>query len=163
MSTFGSMKFNPWPVGITVFLVCFLGYLVAFIVFSTRQQIDLVAPDYYERELRYQEQIARVERTRAGAWDARIRVEAGGDRLVVELPPEHAAAGATGVIELYRPSAANQDRSVPLRLDGAGRQTVDLHALAEGLWRVRVQWEVDGAEYYTEQPLVLRRAAERES
>ncbi|RME93875.1 MAG: hypothetical protein D6766_07325 [Verrucomicrobia bacterium] len=159
MSMSRSSRFNPWPVGIGVFLACFLGYLVAFVVFSTRQRIDLVAPDYYERELRYQEQIDRVERTRAGAWEARVHEADGGRRLVIELPAEHASAGATGTVELYRPSAAEQDRTLPLRLDAAGRQTIDLRELADGLWRVRVQWKVGDQEYYTERKLVLRRPA----
>ncbi len=53
-----------WPGG---FFILFGGYIAGFIVFASRQKMDLVRNDYYDQEIRYQQQIDRVQRTAAGA------------------------------------------------------------------------------------------------
>ena len=42
------------------------------------QKVDLVSPDYYEQELKFQGQIDRVERTRRAASQAAVAYDAAG-------------------------------------------------------------------------------------
>jgi hypothetical protein len=42
-----------------------------------------------------------------------------------------------------------------LEVDAAGRQSLDARDLRPGLWKVRIQWAVDGQEYFTDQSVVL--------
>ena len=45
-------RFNPWPVTIIVFFSVAICAAVGFVIFCTRQKVDLVAADYYDQEVR---------------------------------------------------------------------------------------------------------------
>jgi hypothetical protein len=136
-------------------VVLFIAGTAALIVLSARTQSDLVSPDYYERELRYEEDISRRARTLALAGRVRVAHDADQRRLTLALPVEHAARHAEGEIHLYRPSAAGQDRHIRLELDAHGRQTVDTGALSAGLWRVRVTWRVGDEDFAVDERMVI--------
>ncbi len=40
------------------------------------------------------------------------------------------------------------DSEVPLGLDSAGQQSINVRSLRAGLWKVRVQWKAAGQEYF---------------
>jgi len=145
---------NLWPAGIIAAFVVFVAGTVGLIVFSVRNNVELVGPDYYEQELRYQEQIVRHERTQALPEQARVSYDAVQGSIVIALPTAQART-AQGRIQLYRPSDARLDREVPLALDGNGIQRLDAKQLHSGLWDVRVLWNVDGEEYFLNRSIVV--------
>lgn len=140
-------RWEPWPLGIAAFLFVFVSCIAAFITFAVRQQMDLVRPDYYEEEIRYQVQFDRLERTRALGAAARITADATRSTLEVGIPAAHASALTAGTIQFYRPSDAGQDRVIPLKPSADGVQDSDISDLGPGLWRVRVRWTTGGKEY----------------
>ena len=142
---------NPWPAGLVAFLGLFVVAVVSFGVFAIRQPQDLVSADYYDREIRHQEQIDRVARTGASSTAASVSVEATAGVLTLALP-----TGSVGQVEFYRPANAQWDRILPLALDPEGRQRMDLSGLRSGLWRIRVLWSVGGVEYFREVRFVSR-------
>ena len=77
------------------------------------------------------------------------------------LPGPASGTGAplTGSIQLYRPSAAEQDRKLALALDAAGTQSVDTLGLSDGLWRIRISWTANGADYFADEKVVIARKA----
>lgn len=150
---------NLWPAGIVAAFVLFVAGTVALILLSTLGHDDLVAADYYAQELRYQQRIDRQARTQSVAAQVSVHYDAATATLVVTLPPGHAAPRTSGEIHLYRPSAAGEDRRVPLALDALGRQVLGARELAAGLWRVRIAWSAGGQEFFTDQKVVLPRAA----
>lgn len=146
---------NLWPAGLVAAFVIFIGGTAALIVLSARTSTDLVSPDYYERELRFQEDINRRARVQALAGPVRVSYDGGQRLLMLELPVAHAAGQAQGEILLYRPAAAREDRRVVLQLDAQGRQTLDTRALSDGLWRVRVTWRVNGEDFACDEKVVI--------
>jgi len=146
---------NLWPVGIVATFAVFIAGTAGLVVLSARNNVELVRPDYYEQELRFQEQINRRERVQALAEPARVAYDATQRRLTLALPAAHAAAHATGEIQLYRPSSSGLDRRVPLQLDAQGQQTVDAAALHQGLWRVRVTWRVGDEDFAFDDTVVI--------
>ena len=150
-----STRRNPWPVGIVAFFAIFISAIATFITFAVRQRMDLVRPDYYAEELRYQRQMERVSRTGAMGGCVHIDFEPGLRRIRVALPPAHVQARTSGEIRLYRPSDARLDHAITLAPDADGVQFVDASQLASGYWKVRVNWSVGGEEYYFDQPLVI--------
>lgn len=147
--------FNPWPLGLVLAFALFLGGTVALIVFSSQHRSDLVTPDYYEQEVRYQSQLDQLNRTQLFQAQIAVTFDAARHAIRIELPPAHARRSPNGTIHLYRPSAANLDRRVELRLDAEGTQWVDAADLRPGLWKVRVQWRVDGEDYFVDETLIL--------
>jgi len=137
------------------FFALFIMFIVAFIVFATRQKIDLVRHDYYEEEVRFQQQLDRLTRTRPVHAEVAVAYDAGHQQITLTLPAAHAHRPATGQIHFYRPSDAGLDRDIELAVNFDGIQEVDAQKLRAGLWKVRVFWNVDGQEYFFDQPIVV--------
>ncbi len=148
-------EFNPWPYGITAFLVLFFGCVVSFGIFAVRQRVDLVRVDYYEEELRYGKQYDRLSRTKALEHPMSVAHLAQAHQIALQLPPEHASNGAKGTIQFYRPSDARLDREVPLATTASGMQLLDASTLQAGLWRIRVSWQSGGNEYFHASKVVI--------
>lgn len=146
---------NPWPWGIAAAFAVFITGTVGLIVLASFHRPELVATDYYEREIRYQQTYDSRARARALGAEADVTFDAAHRCLVIHLPPRHAAAAPAGTIHLYRPAAADADREVPLAPGPEGRQTLDARDLAPGLWRVRVEWRHADQAYTLERQLVL--------
>jgi hypothetical protein len=146
---------NLWPLGIVLTLVVFILGTVSLIVMACSQRMDLVSPDYYERELKFQGQIDSVERTHRGASHASVAYDAAGQCITVSLPPDLAGREVSGHIELYRPSTAGMDRTIDLAPDVKGVQRLDVKDLAPGLWKVRVSWTVERQDYFLDEKVVV--------
>jgi hypothetical protein len=151
---------NLWPYGIATCLVAFVAGLGVLITLALRQKDHLVAQDYYEQELRFQEQIDRRNRAEALPAPVRFEVDKGAGELRIRLPVEHARAGVAGRVGLFRPSDARLDRTLPLAVDAEGVQRVGLAGLAPGLWRVRVEWSCGGISYAVSERLEWEQPAE---
>lgn len=154
MTTSAQTVRSPWPIAIIAFFIVFGLFLAGFVVWAVGQKQDLVAEDYYEREVRFQEQLDRMNRTHALARDTTVSFDAASKNILVALPAAQASA-AKGRIHFYRPSNARLDHVVPLAMNPQGRQSVDARELAAGLWKVRVEWSVDGQEFYFDQPVIV--------
>ena len=141
---------NPWPIAITAVCVAFAAGLAVVVVIASRHQEDLVAPDYYARELRHQQQQESDSRGKAVAGYA-FDFSPEARRIVVHFP----APAVTGAIVLYRPSNAALDRTIPIGPDAAGVQTIDTAPLAAGPWRVQLSWTLRGQRYSREHVVVV--------
>ena len=145
---------NPWPIAIVVWFILFAIFLVSFIVWAVRQRVDLVSDNYYEHEVRYQQQVDRLNNSRALATQVVVTFDPAAHRIVISLPAAE-SQGATGHIHLYRPSDARLDRDLPLALNASGMQQLDARELRNGLWKVRLEWTAKGHEFYLDQPVIV--------
>jgi hypothetical protein len=148
-------RFNPWPLGIVLAFVLFIAGTASLVVLACSQRSDLVRADYYDHEVRHQQHMDRVARTLEAAPDTRVEYDSQRRSILLSLPGEHARRAARGVIQLYRPSAANLDRQFPLDLNPLGQQRLDARDLPMGLWEVRISWNVGEEEFFCTQKLVL--------
>src|SRR4051812_40057694 len=89
---------NPWPVLLVAYFIVFITFIVVFIIFASRQKVDLVSHDYYDNEVRFQGQIDRVKRTQALGLPAEVTYNAVQQSLTVALPAEHARQAPSGRI-----------------------------------------------------------------
>jgi hypothetical protein len=135
--------------------VVFVAGTAGLVVMSTRNNVELVSPNYYEQELRFQDQINRRGRAQTLQGQVRVSYDAAQRVLTLALPPAHAAVHAAGDIVLYRPSAAGLDRRVALDLDVQGRQTLDARSLSDGLWWVRVTWRVGNEDFAFDEKVII--------
>lgn len=139
---------------ITGFFVIAILFIATFIAWAVRQREDLVSADYYEREVRFQSQLDSMNRSQAVAARTVVTFEPTQQAIIINLP-EAKAPGAIGSIHLYRPSDARLDRELPLALTNEGTQRLDAKQLADGLWKVRVQWSANGQDYFLDQPVIV--------
>ena len=152
-STTISRKWNPWPVAITAFFAVAICGCITFVIFCSRHPADLVRADYYEQEVRYQQRMEGLQRTKDQAPRSSVSYDQPARTIVVSLGAMPTAV--SGSIELYRPSAASFDRTLKLQPDPTGVQKIDATTLTPGLWKVRVSWVIDKMEYLLEQQVVI--------
>ncbi len=143
-----------WPVAIIGYFVLGITFLVIFIVWSARQREDLVSNNYYETEIRYQEQVDRLIHSQEFESLPIVTYESARQTIVITLPKGR-SKDASGTVRLYRPSDARLDRELSLTVDDQGVQLLDARPLPPGLWKVRVQWTVAGREYYCDRSVVV--------
>jgi len=151
MSTSTSSR-NLWPASIIGFFISAFIFMATFVVWAMHQREDLVSADYYEREVRYQQQLDSMNRSQALATQVVVTFDPAQQAIIITLP---AAQGATGQVHLYRPSDARLDREIPLALNGDGVQRLDAKALSGGLWKIRVKWNAQGKEYFLDQSVIV--------
>jgi nitrogen fixation protein FixH len=153
--TLPHIKFNPWPVTITLFFTFVITACLGFVIFCSRHPADLVAADYYEQEIRYQGQIDRVRRAQQRAQLASVAYNSANKQITISLPPDAPLTNVTGTITLYRPSAMNQDRTFKFQPGVNGVQTLDAKDLLSGLWKVRVSWTMGQEDYFLDRKVVI--------
>ena len=146
-------KKSYWPLALVLVFVIFIGWLVTFIVFSSRQRIDLVSPDYYARGIDHQRQIDRETRTQAAPHIMSLRHDANTGSIILGYPATDRPS--EGTLTLYRPSNADLDKTFPLLLSDAGEQIISVSGLPRGLWKARIKWTLDGEEFYREETVIL--------
>ena len=145
---------SPWPIAIAAFFAAAITFLGSFIGWAMRQRQELVSPDYYERELRFQTHLEDVDRSRQFAARHPVEYQPEKRTIVLRLPADQ-TGGAVGTIHLYRPADSRLDVMLPLDPDTSGTQQIDAHGLSLGLWKVRVEWSRNGQGYYLDQPVLV--------
>jgi nitrogen fixation protein FixH len=130
--------------------VVFITGLVVFITYASRQRMDLV-----RHEVRFQEQLDRMNRTGPLGAAVAITYDASRQSITITLPLAHAQSQISGRIHFYRPSDARLDHQIPLAVDTRGVQSLDVRPLQAGLWKVRVHWSLSSQEYFFAQSVVI--------
>lgn len=159
MHTKPKPSFNPWPASIIAFFAVAICGAASYAIFCARQNVELVAADYYEQEVHFQDRQDRSQRAAALPQPVTITFDATNGHIKISLSTGQPDAPTAGWIQLYRPAAAGQDQKLPLRLDDAGAQNINAKSLSAGLWHVRISWTANGTDYFCEQKVVVGRKA----
>lgn len=146
---------KQWPIGIAIIYIFFVLLLVAFIVFSRFQRVDLVTEDYYDQEIKYQQQINRIERAQSLSEPLNWIYDKKETLLTVQFPSEIDPVKVRGNILFFRPSDAKQDKLVALNLSSDGTQIISTANLTSGYWKIKFFWQIENDEYYKEGILVV--------
>ena len=99
-----------WPYAIIGWFTLAITGIIIFITWAVQQRMDLVGADYYDQEIRHQQRIDSIQRTRA-LGDVRIIQNDATRSVTVQIPAAQASAGPEGTIRFYRPSEAALDRA----------------------------------------------------
>lgn len=148
------IKRNPWPYAIIAYFVVFISAMTTWVVVAMGNDMDLVRKDYYEHEIRFQQQIDKVQRTAREAKGTTVKYDFEAQQMNIALPM-NSDQTARGSIKLYRPSNARLDQTITLAVDNNGRQSLPTDSLQPGFWRVQISWNSGGEDYYFEQPIVV--------
>lgn len=146
------MRFN-WGFGIVVAAGLFVAFILNLVYKCSQQQVDLVTDKYYEKELRFQEQIDQ-ERNALALMD-KLTVVAEPGEVVISYPEDHRAAALSGEVRFLRPDNAQLDFSVPVNSGAVNEQRVPTSNLKQGWWNVQVQWNHAGKPYYRQEKVLI--------
>ncbi|SHO64147.1 FixH family protein [Algoriphagus zhangzhouensis] len=139
-----------WGKGIVITFIAFIAIMVTMVIISVRMEgIELVTENYYEEEIKYQEQIDKEVSTLALDREA-LKFDGSTKALILDLP-----IGAKGTLNLFRPSDIELDQELPVEILEAGEKSVYIGDLKAGYWKVQLSWEENGESYYQEKKINL--------
>lgn len=138
-----------WGKGIVVAFVCFIGVIATLVTISMKQDVSLVAKDYYVQEIAYQDQIDRIENKNRMEIQPSVELKTGNIELLIKK------LELEGTIHFFRPSNAKLDKKYVIKLDKNGKQLFSASDFEKGLWKVKINFTSEGREYYSEHSLVL--------
>lgn len=144
-------KFN-WGFGIATIVVIFLLWNAIFLIFAFGEKVDLVADNYYERELKYQDEIEKYKNRNID--NGHLIIEATSSVLTVSIPEKFLTKKIEGEIYFYRPSNSDNDFKMKMVTDAEGKQHIDISNLDRGYWRIIINWN-DGETKYLEQKKII--------
>lgn len=134
-----------WGTGIVIAIVIFMTITLATVVFMMNQDVDLVSDDYYEKGIKYQEQIDMENRSQR--LKDNVKMEWSGGMFEISFPDEFYGQILSGQIFFYRPSDSKKDFRLPLNLTER-KQYIPVQGLEKGLWRVKLNWNLNNKDYY---------------
>lgn len=140
------MKIN-WGIAIVLVFVGFITFIMYFVVqmnTNKKYEHDLVAEEYYKRELAFQEEIDAEKNAKALLHDVSIKKTSQG--LSITFPEEKEFRKINGVISLYRPSNKQLDFTIPISLQQSNIIIPDENMI-EGKWKITIDWECENIHY----------------
>lgn len=147
--------FWNWGKGLSVVIILFVATTLSVVFYLVSLDYYMVNENHYEKAVEYQQQIDRIEHTRALNKSIAI-TQAGTQDIHIKFPDSLVALQPMGTVRLYRPSNSNLDRSYKLSLDKGGTQVISTEELLKGKWVVQITWQSnDDQEYFQEAALFL--------
>jgi len=142
-----------WGTGIFISYALFMFLAILAAVYFMNQEVDLVTDDYYQQEIKYQDQIDKIERT--NALPEKPAIDFDGVGVKVSFPESLFKKNVTGKIHFYRPSNPAKDFDIPLNVNTEGFQLISTKKMETGFWRLKLNWKMEGNEYYSEKEIIL--------
>lgn len=143
-----------WGYRITILTLSFVAFMTFLVVQAFKQNFDLVAEDYYAKEIKYQDRIESQKNQAAMEEDLTCMVLE--DHVVLKFPNAFNGRNVEGEIHFFRPSDAEKDVITSVAPSAGGVQVLNKELLSKGFYRVQVDYKVDGKPYYFENTLMVQ-------
>jgi hypothetical protein len=147
------MKFN-WGHSIVLVFVLFVSLIFTLVYKCVHTNFELVTKEYYKDELVYQQVIDGTNNANKLASITTVTVD--DQQVNIALPEEMKSEPVKGNVWFYCASNANNDRHFQLNPDRDGNQAFNKTDFSSGNYLVKVQWEKNGQQYYSEQHLTVK-------
>lgn len=145
------MKLN-WGYKIMFVYLFFVVGIVFLAVKSSMQKFELVQPDYYADELKYQTVIDATLRAKEMGGKLAIKQEAG--KLIVKLPEGFISTSVKGKAHLYYAADITKDITKNFETSN-GELKIELVSTTKGNYTLKLDLERNGVTYYYEQKIFI--------
>ncbi len=143
-----------WVQGIFLVMTGFAVMMATFLFRAYHAQEDLVAENYYEQEIRYQQQIDKLGNVqRMGGTPAMDLI---GDELVVSFPDVFKGETIKGELYLQRPSDARADDRIAFDLKDGEPLHVPIADRMKGLYKVHLEWSAGEENFLVNDRIYLK-------
>ncbi len=146
-----TMKMN-WGARIALLYSGFVVLIAILVIGSMRQSFDLVTPDYYQQEIKYQNVID-AGKNQAGLSTA-VSLSANEQVVTFNFPAEFTGKTVTGEVQFYSPVKSAWDRKIALNVVNNTMQVSRAQLMRTG-YNVKINWTCDGKPYYQESQINL--------
>ena len=134
------------------FIVFALG--MTFLVYkSVTTNFELVEKNYYKQEINYQQVIDGTRQ--AGQLSNSIQLVQTDKGILLQLPDEMKNKTLSGEIWFYCAYDEKKDKKIMLQTDNNASQIFSLDLVTPGEYTVKVNWNDDSKNYYSEKKLTV--------
>ncbi|MDX5584597.1 MAG: FixH family protein [Aureibaculum sp.] len=140
------IKIN-WGTAMVIAMVLFMAFILQFVYRSIavdKYEHHLVSEDYYKDELYYQQEIDKMNN--ASKLTQNVKVDRGGEGMLVSFPDEMNFTKITGIVYFQRPSDERLDFKKEISLSDHIMLITD-DKLINGKWKVKIDWKYGDDEY----------------
>ncbi len=148
-----------WGTGVVLAFISFIAFILFFVVRMTidsKANHDLVTPNYYERELHFEAELA--AQSRAKNMDMPLEIKVKKEGVLIAFPKAYGRlpepSMLSGSIALSKPDNKKLDHEIPLNLQG-NNQLIPTENLVEGQWNMVLSWRYQGETYRIERGLYV--------
>ncbi len=142
-----------WGSGIAVIYLLFVVILVTTVTIFMKEDVPLVTDEYYTKELVYQQQIDKINRTIKLPQQLEINIDK--ENINLFFPKTFKHYDLSGTIHFYRPSNLEKDFVVNVEPDTDNKQIFAISKMEKGLWKLKVDWSVNNISFYNEKILMV--------
>jgi hypothetical protein len=142
-----------WGTKIASLYIGFVVLVIGMVTFSMSQKIELVSPDYYAKELKYQDKIN--EMNNANALTEQVNHTLTNNGVEIQFPAIFSNKNVKGEVVFFCPSDASRDYKTPLTLNTNGTQLIAGSLLQSGMYKMQLSWTADAKNYFTEETIVI--------
>jgi hypothetical protein len=142
-----------WGYKIMVFYLIFVAGIILLVYKSSTQNQDLVTPDYYKKELVFQQTIDSKERVNMLSSIPKISID--NKTICINLPKEMSGIMVEAVVSLYCPSNKDNDFQTIVTTSN-GLLLVPITNNYKGNFDLHLQWTAAQKEYYYENKLFIQ-------
>ena len=147
-----TLKIN-WGYGIMVLYISFALAILFLVYKCTQHPVDLVSPDYYDKEIKFQQQYDKEQNATALSTPLQLNVNAENKTVELNFPTAANSTVLKGSIYFMRPDNSADDKTIAISAYDAHNQTIDYSNWKKGLYRVEVNWN-DGVKDYYKQSFI---------
>lgn len=137
-----------WGYRIAALYLGFVVFIISLVTLAMRQHFDLVASDYYQQEMKYQEVIDKKENLKALSQPISVRTQKNNQIVLFTFPPE--IKNPKGEIYFYRSADSRKDFSQPVFIDQNHTQAINYSGLEKGIWKIKLDFSDADKPYYQE-------------
>ena len=140
-----------WGTKIAFLYLSFATMIGVMVYKSVTQSVDLVAPNYYEQELKYQDKIDGINNLKAES--KAIIITQGENSISFNFLKEMGVP--KGHILFFKPDNAASDFETEIKTDNEGVQTIDTKALTKGTYLVKIDWKIGDKKFFKEERISI--------
>lgn len=139
-----------WGIKIIISFVIFAAGIITMVAISFSKKTDLVSENYYEQEIKYQDQIDILKNSKE--LEKNINLTNVNNFVIVNSINTESLQGE---LYFYRTSNAAKDFKVDFKPDNSGVQSIQTNDLEKGLWKVKITLTDGTNKFFVEKSIYI--------
>jgi hypothetical protein len=140
------MKKIHWGWGIAILYAGFTSMILTLVYLSSREKVELVTTDYYQKEMAYQGIIDANKNSNTDEIHAHLEII--NHQLNIQFPFSN--EGVEKMIYVYHISESAKDQNI------ITSENQVLIALSKGKYSIQLSWQLNGKNYFEEKTIHIQ-------
>lgn len=142
-----------WGLKIILSFVIFAAGVITMVAVSINNDTELVTENYYEKEIRYQNEIDMQKRSLF--LKNKIKISAERNEILISTDDRELAENLSGEIYFYRTNDSEKDFTEKIKFNSEGLQIINSANMSRGLWKIKLNLIYNSDSYFTEEKIFL--------